>query len=118
MRNIYILLLSLGVTFFMTSCAWFQKPLDKMSGFSGYLNDIEEHIRNERWHEAATDLRKATKAWYKVKPFLQVDIDHDYVNTIEADFIRLRSAIETKEKPDGLSSVLLIEANWKNIDQM
>lgn len=112
----FILMLSCIAT--ICSCALLRQPLDKMSGFSGYLRKTEADIRIDKWSEAAEDLRKSTKAWYRVKPFLQIDIDHDYVHEIEADFIRLRGNIETRNKPDSLVSIFLIQDNWKDIGSM
>ena len=102
----------------LSSCALFRQPLDKWSGFSNHLQKIENSIRHEQWQDAAGGLQKAMAAWKRIKPFLQVDIDHDYVNDIEADFIRLRGNIETKEKADSLENILLIQDNWQNIGSM
>lgn len=102
----------------VSSCALLRQPLDKMSGFSNYLKETELHIRKNEWNQAAANLTKASKAWKQVKPYLQVDIDHDYVNDIETDFIRLRGNIETEAKPDSLALILLIQDNWKNIGSM
>lgn len=44
-----------------------------------------------------------------------VDIDHDYVNSIEDDFIKLEGYIDTNEKVDLLASILLVQDTWKNI---
>lgn len=107
-----------GCMLFASSCALFRQPLDRMSGFSVYLQQVEKGVRKEDWTGAAAGLNKAVKAWLQVKPFLQVDIDHDYVNNIEADFIRLRGNIETQEKTNSLGLILLIQDNWRNIDSM
>ena len=113
-----LLLIILWCAVTVSSCAFFRGQLDRMSGFSNYLEETERYIRNEQWQKAAVSLDKATKAWYRIKPYLQVDIDHDYVNDIEADFIRLRGNIETGEKPNSLALVLLIRNNWRNIGSM
>lgn len=118
MKKFVLFLLLLGCTITFSSCALFRQPLDKTSGFSNYLKETERHIRKDDWHGAAISLQKATKAWKRIKPYLQIDIDHDYVNDIEGDFIRLRGNIETKEKPNSLSLILLLQDNWRNIGSM
>lgn len=100
------------------SCALLRQPLDKLSGFSGHLKETEIGIRNKQWLVATKSLNKSIKAWYQVKPYLQIDIDHDYINEIEADFIRLRASVETRDKSDSLVSVLLIQDNWRDIGSM
>lgn len=107
-----------GCILFTSSCALFRQPLDRMTGFSKNLRQVEKGIRKEDWAGAAAGLKKATKAWRQMKPFLQVDIDHDYVNEIEADFIRLKGNIETREKSHSLGYILLIQDNWENIGSM
>ena len=117
-RQIMCFILMLSCITTTCSCALLRQPLDKMSGFSGYLRKTETAIRKGKWPEAAENLRKSTKAWYRVKPFLQIDIDHDYVHEIEADFIRLRANIETRNKPNSLVSIFLIQDNWRDIGSM
>lgn len=117
MRILLFFLLLIGCLT-LASCALFRQPLDKWSGFSNHLVKTENSIRNEQWRDAAGNLQKAITVWKRIKPFLQVDIDHDYVNNIEADFTRLRGNIETREKSDSLENILLIRDNWKNIGSM
>ena len=117
-RKFFLVILLFICTTLVSSCALFRKPLDQWSGFSKYLKETETSIRDEQWDHAAAGLKKADKAWRKVKPFLQVDIDHDYVNDIENNFVRLKGNIETKEKPNSLAFILLLQHNWKNIGSM
>ncbi len=117
-RYLLFLVILLGCAIMACSCALFRQPLDKMSGFSTHLKETERYIRKDDWDKAAISLKKATKAWKQIKPILQVDIDHDYVNDIEGDFIRLRGNIETNEKPDSLALILLLQDNWRNIGSM
>lgn len=117
-KFVLFLLILLGCTITVCSCALFRQPLDKTSGFSNYLKETERHIRKDEWNKAAVSLEKATKAWKQIKPYLQIDIDHDYVNDIEGDFLRLRGNIETNEKPNSLSLILLLQDYWRNIGSM
>jgi len=117
-KHLLRLIILLTCSLMACSCALFRDQLDKKSGFSNYLQATEDHIRNEAWDEAGISLGKAMKAWKQVKPYLQIDIDHDYVNDIETDFIRLRGNIETKAKPDSLALILVIQDNWRNIGSM
>lgn len=117
-KYLLFLTLLLSCTIAICSCALFRQPLDKMSGFSNYLKETEGHIRKDEWNQAAISLRKAMKAWEQVKPYLQIDIDHDYVNDIEADFIRLGGNIETGEKPNSLALIQLLQDNWRKIGSM
>jgi hypothetical protein len=100
------------------SCAPLRKPLDRRSEFSKHLKATEDYIRKEDWTNAENSLKQAQKSWHKVKPILQLDIDHDYVNDIENNFDLLKAYVETKEKPDALAIIYLIQNNWSNIDAM
>jgi uncharacterized protein YxeA len=100
------------------SCALFRQPLDKISGFSSYLRETERYIRTDEWSKAEVSLKQAAKTWKRLKPYLQIDIDHDYVKEIESNFVLLRGNIETKAKPNSLALILLLQDNWKNIDSM
>lgn len=117
-KKIGITLLLAGILLNVCSCTLLRKPIDNRTGFSNHLNQTENNIRNEDWEKAKTSLEDSKKAWKKIKPLLQVDIDHDYVNDIEKDFIRLDGYIDTKEKPDSLATILLIQNTWKNIGSL
>lgn len=99
----------------MCSCALFQGSVDKRTGFSDLLRQTEDNIRKEDWTKAGESLEASQKTWERLKPFLQIDIDHDYVNDIESDFIRLEGYIEAREKGNSLSSILLVKDTWENI---
>ncbi len=113
----FSLLLCFGATV-TTSCALLRQPLDRMSGFSRYLKQTERSVRQENWGQATIQSQNASKAWYRVKPYLQIDIDHDYINDIEDDFTRLRGYIESRDKAESLASIFLIESNWSNVGSM
>lgn len=99
----------------LCSCTVFKNPIDKNSNFSSSLEETENYIRNEDWVHAKSSLIASDKNWKKIKPWLQIDIDHDYVNDIEDNMIRLRAYINTQEKPDSLAAILLIKETWENI---
>lgn len=97
------------------SCALLQKPIDNRTGFSIFLMETENSIRYEDWEKAKVSLEQSKKTWEKIKPLFQVDIDHDYVNSIENDFIKLEGYIETKEKASSLATILLVQDTWKSL---
>jgi len=117
-RKIIIMLLLFGILLNVSSCALLKGPIDKKTGFSNQLEQTANYIRSEDWEKARTNLDTLQKTWKKIKPLLQVDIDHDYVNSIEGDFIKLVGYIETNEKPDSLATILLIQDTWENIGSL
>ena len=98
---------------FMSSCALIKRPLDDRTGFSEQLKQLEDNIRNERWEDAKKDIEASRKTWKKLKIIMQIDIDHDYVNNIEMNFVKLDGYIDTKDKSNSLVSVLLVKDTWK-----
>lgn len=116
-RIIYFLLIALLFTN-LCSCALLKEPIDKRTGFSDHLKQTENYVRSEDWNNAKGSLENSIKVWKKLKPILQVDIDHDYVNSIEDDFIRLGGYIDTNDKSDSLATILLIQDTWDNIGSL
>lgn len=113
---IYLILFILIIG--LSACAPLRKPLDDRTNFSKYLDETENFIRQEDWANALNSIEKSQKAWSKLKPLLQIDIDHDYVNDIENNFTLLTGYIENKEKSDSLATILLLERIWKSIGEM
>ena len=110
--------LLVGILLNLCSCTLLRKPIDNKSGFSAHLKQTEAYIRDADWDKAKASLAESKKVWKKIKPLLQVDIDHDYVNDIEKDFTRLEGYVDSKEKPDSLATILLIQDIWKNISSL
>lgn len=115
-KDLLLLTIVLTCAILVGSCALFREQLDKMSGFSSYLKETEIQIRMDDWQGAETSLNKAMQAWWRVKPYLQVDIDHDY--DIETGFMQLRGYIATQTKADSLALIILLQDNWRNIGSM
>lgn len=101
-----------------SSCAVIHKTVDRQTGFSDQLKKTESFIREEEWNKAKSSLEESEKTWKKLKPMFQIDIDHDYVNNIEENFVKLGGYIDTKDKADSLSTILLVEDIWKNIGSL
>lgn len=118
MKKHVFLFIALGIFLSLCACEPIRKPIDNRIGFSKYLKETEKSIRNEDWQNAQNSLDNANRAWRSIKPILQIDIDHDYVNDIENNFTQLKAYIETKEKPDSLSLILLIQQDWETIGEM
>lgn len=114
-KKILLLVLTICILISICSCAFFQKSIDNRTGFSNYLKQTENNIRNGDWEKAKEYLEESKGTWKKIKPLLQIDIDHDYVNSIEDDFIKLGGYIDAEEKGDALATVLLIQETWENI---
>ncbi|MCX7745322.1 MAG: DUF4363 family protein [Clostridia bacterium] len=104
MKKVFYIILIAVVLINTCSCALLQKPIDNRTGFSNHLKQTENNIRSEDWEKAKSSLDESKITWKKVKPLLQIDIDHDYVNSIEEDFVKLDGYIETKEKANSLST--------------
>ncbi|WHH59468.1 DUF4363 family protein [Petroclostridium sp. X23] len=117
-KNIILIILIYMFTMVLCSCTILRKPLDRRYEFSKHLKETESFIKKEDWDNAENSLKNSQRAWHKVKPILQVDIDHDYVNDIENNFDLLKASIQTKEKSDALATIYLIQNDWSSIDSM
>ena len=113
---IFVLIVTVLIT--ICSCTLLVKPLDKNTHFSEQLSQLESDIRNENWGQADESLEAAKKAWKSLKPWLQVDIDHDYVHEIEENLAKIEAYIETEEKADALAHILLIKETWEDIESL
>jgi uncharacterized protein YxeA len=117
-KKILNIVLILCISINISSCGLLQKTINKRTGFTNHLKETENSIRDEDWENAKVNLDNSKKAWKKAKPLLQIDIDHDYVNDIEENFIKLDAYIETEEKANSLATILLVEDTWKNISSL
>jgi len=99
----------------ISSCALFHKPIDERTGFSNRLKQTENYIQNEDWEKAKLSLEDSKNSWKKLKPLLQIDIDHDYVNSMEEYLEKLGGYIEGEDKGNSLASILTVKDIWEKI---
>ncbi len=99
----------------VTGCTLFKKPLDRKTGFSAELDALDEHIAVENWEEAGKSLTSCMEKWRIVKPWMQLELDHDVINEIEVRLNELSAYLETEEKPDALSNVRAVRNIWGDI---
>ena len=95
-----------------------RQTLDKKNGFSKNLTVTEDYVRKDDWDSATASLEYTKNSWRSIKPILQVDIDHDYINDIENNMAKLKAYLETQEKADSLSIIYQIQKSWEDIGQM
>jgi hypothetical protein len=117
-KKIILTMLLIGMVVVTCSCSLLTKPLDRHTGFSEHLTQVENNIRKEDWSQAKTSLEESKESWKRLKPLMQLDIDHDYIKDIEDGFIKLDGFLETKDKSNSLVSILLIEGTWENIGDL
>jgi hypothetical protein len=98
-----------------TGCTLFKKPLDKKTGFSSELDSLEGLITTDSWEEAGDSLLLCLEKWKKVKPWMQLELDHDVINEIEIRLTELTAYMETEEKPAALSNVRAVKNIWEDI---
>lgn len=110
-----ILILMLLLTLLMTGCTLFKKPLDKRTGFSAELDALDGLIAAESWEEAGESLTLCMEKWHKVKPWMQLELDHDVINEIEEKLNELSAYLETEEKPDALANIRAVRNIWGDI---
>ncbi len=116
MKRRLLFLVLIGIVLLaLTSCSIFHGVLDNRTGFSDKLEKTEVYIRNSKWEEASLSLVDSKKTWDKLKPLLQIDIDHDYINQLEECLVQLEGYIDTCSQGDSLSTILMIEDTWKHI---
>ncbi len=113
-KGIYLILL-VALCYQLSACTLLSKKMDKDTGFSKLLSDIEASISKDDWEKAADDTGKAFNIWRDLKPSLQIDVDHDYVEMIEMMFVRLEVYISTHDRSEALASLRLILNTWENI---
>lgn len=113
-----LIILIVTVLTITSACTLLTKPIDKSIHFSEQLSKLEGAIRNENWEQADSNLEAAKKAWKRLKPWIQIDIDHDYVHEIEENLAKLEAYVDTEEQADALANMLLIKETWEDIESL
>lgn len=110
--NLFIILI---LIINISGCTLFKKPVDNKIGFSQSLPMVEEAIVEENYESADESLIQSMEKWKKVKPFMQVEIDHDVINEIESELVALSAYIETKDKSSALACIRVVINLWSDI---
>jgi len=99
----------------VTGCTLLKGPADRKTGFSDSLAVLEKAIAEENYGTAYEYLEITKEKWKKVKPFMQIEVDHDIVNDIESELSALSAYIETGNKSMALASIRVIIDMWSDI---
>lgn len=116
MRKKIALFFIIYILFYLCSCTLLQKPIDRRTGFSDLLIQTEYSIRNEDWTQAKANLKNSAHVWKKIKPWFQIDIDHDYVKDIENSIALLNGYLDAEDKSESLATIFYIIDIWENIN--
>lgn len=109
------LLIILILIILISRCTLLKKPVDNKTGFSQSLVMLEKAISEENYDIADGILIDSMGRWKKVKPFMQVEIDHDVVNEIESELVALTAYLEAKDKSSALASIRVVINMWTDI---
>ena len=113
MKKQGLLLISL-LFLLLAGCTLFKKPLDRRTGFSSELISLDSFIVSENWGDAGESLTLCLEKWERVKPWMQLWLDHDVINEIEIRLIEISAFLESKEKPSALSNVRAVQNLWED----
>lgn len=117
-RTIIYPVLVIILSIALSACTLFTGRIDQKTGFTERLAAVESHIRENNWDQALSEREEAFGIWHRIKPLLQIDVDHDYVNLMEDYFVMLRAYLETQDKSQSLAMILLIRDTWDNLGVM
>lgn len=109
---LYILPVILLLT---TGCTLFKGAMDKKTGFSTELITLEGCLTDEQWQQAGESYSRCVSKWKSVKPWMQLEIDHDIVNDVDIRLAELSAYVETGDKPGALANIRVIIQTWENI---
>jgi len=112
-KQLYILLLLLIVV--LPGCSLFKNAADRKTGFSKELTCLEEYIAAEQWDSAAGAVDRCMEKWDKIRPWMQIEIDHDVIDEIDMKFTELTAYLETREKSMSLAATRVIVNIWADI---
>lgn len=115
MKRANVLLTVLLVLVLMTGCTVFKGILDRKYGFAQELEDVNKYIMEDSWDKAGESLADCNRMWRKIKPWMQLEIDHDIINEIEEKLTELTAYLETMEKPAALAGIRFIINSWEDI---
>ncbi len=112
----YLFALLIFLLILSCSCSFLVKPLGDNMHFEEQLLRLEDFIRTENWEHADDSLKEVKEAWEKLKPWLQIEIDHDYVHEMEENLSKLEAYIDTEEQSDALAALLMIKETWEDME--
>lgn len=110
-----LFMISLLFMFASSGCSLFKNIADRKTGFSNEMAYLEGCIYTEQWDAAAGAFNRCAEKWKKIKPWMQLEIDHDVVNEIDTRFTEVTAYMDTKEKSMSLAGVRVIINIWSDI---
>jgi hypothetical protein len=115
LKRIIPLVIMMFILMSTTGCTVFKRTLDKKTNFSEELEAVNRYIAENSWDKAGESMANCMEKWYKIKPWMQLELDHDVINEIEARLVEMSAYLETEEKSSALAGIRVIINYWKDI---
>lgn len=107
-----VLLLVFLISFcIITACC----VTNKIDQTTKYLEKCMEHQYAGNQEAAAVAAKEAEKIWYQEKPLLCILLNHQEINSVQADFSRLNEMIIEKECDEDISTCAGLLSQLQNI---
>lgn len=75
------------------------------SYYKNIISSLETTIKNEEWDEAYKTTNILLEDWEKESKIVSIFINHEYVDGMHVELLRLTQYVNCKNKSDSLASV-------------
>lgn len=114
---LYIAVVLILVLFYfsMSTVPWMKRPFGPGEDVEGYLDDLADMIRDEKWEEATRQLPDLEKAWDQVSARLQLVLEKDEMNRFSSGIVRLDVAIDRRDATRALTEIAEMKQVWQEM---
>ncbi len=114
---LYIAVILILVLFYfsMSTVPWMKRPFGPGEDVEGYLDDLADMIRDEKWEEATRHLPDLEKAWDQVGARLQLVLERNEMNRFSFGIVRLDVAIDRRDATRALTEIAEMKQVWQEM---
>lgn len=96
----------------MLSGNYLKKPRNPSEDVVGYVTELLEDVRTDKWSNAEDNVIKLEAAWKKISRRIQFSVELVDIFDINNNIARLKGAISGKDRTNALMELYQIQENW------
>lgn len=96
----------------MLSGNYLKKPRNPSEDVVGYVTELLEDVRRDKWSNAEDNVIKLEAAWKKISRRIQFSVELVDIFDINNNIARLKGAISGKDQTNALMELYQIQENW------
>lgn len=100
----------------MNSGGVLKQPFGENDDVYGYINKLEQNVKDNDWEKAESNIELLTNAWKTVEKRIQFSVELVDIDGVKNSISRLRGAIKAKDSTSAYITIEEAKGYWDDLE--